>query len=419
MKRIVKFFILFLISLHSVFASVVITDATASLSGIVWYDANLNGIKEKNEGGILGVRVHLYKDDLDTGLVKTTDEQGRYTFYNLEANHKYKIKVDKPKNYPYFTIYNVDNNTKDDIDSDINPYSGFSDEVFLSSNQEYTTLFAGLVCKMCKKIDLEKSTNGEDADLGNGPVVLVGDKITWEYTITNIGNVELKNIVLTDDKEGTISCPSTTLVPGASMSCKKEGVAKLGKYENMATVTATTPDETTVSDKDPSHYLAKSQKACLGNYYWYDANLNGIQDSNEVGIKNMKVELYDANKNLLRSSVTNENGEYYFCDLDAGNYYVKFILPETYLFTLKDQDSNDIKDSDANENGWSDLIELEAGEENFRVDVGIYCSCEDYKVHPEKYDDLKFATPIETAVILFILLLLITITFRKDVRKNH
>ncbi len=412
-----KIFIKFLLGLLFITYSAYANATSASLGGVVWFDANLNGLKEPNEGGIARIRVHLYKDNLDTGIMQETQVGGVYKFENLEPNHNYKIKVDKPKNYPYFTIYNVDNNSHDDIDSDVNPYSGFSDNVYLKEGEEYNTLFAGLVCQMCKKIDLEKHTNGEDADLGNGPVILEGDKVVWEYNVTNIGNVELSNIKIEDNKEGIIDCPKDILIPGESMVCIKEGVAKVGKYENIAVVTATTPDDSNVTDTDQSHYLGKNKEACLGNFYWYDENLNGIQDSDESGIVGIKVELYDANKNFLKSTKTNENGEYYFCNLEPGDYYVKFDLPETYLFTLKDKGS-DLKDSDVDENGWSPKVTLEGGEKDLTIDAGIYCSCEDYKVHPQDYDDLKFATSIESAIVLSIILFLITITFRKSERKN-
>ena len=53
-------------------------------------------------------------------------------------------------------------------------------------------------------IDIEKATNGQDADLPTGPFILLGDPVTWTYVVTNTGNVDLVNIVVTDDVLGTI-----------------------------------------------------------------------------------------------------------------------------------------------------------------------------------------------------------------------
>ena len=108
-------------------------------------------------------------------------------------------------------------------------------------------------------IDVEKHTNGEDADTATGPQVPVGSTVTWEYIVTNNGQVNLEEIVLVDDKEGTITCPKTALAVGESMSCIKTGIAQVGQYANEATVTGKTPanlpgNRLTVTDKDPSHY---------------------------------------------------------------------------------------------------------------------------------------------------------------------
>jgi len=34
-------------------------------------------------------------------------------------------------------------------------------------------------------IDIEKATNGEDADNPTGPLIPVGDTVTWTYVVTN------------------------------------------------------------------------------------------------------------------------------------------------------------------------------------------------------------------------------------------
>ncbi|MBK6929475.1 MAG: carboxypeptidase regulatory-like domain-containing protein [Saprospirales bacterium] len=54
----------------------------------------------------------------------------------------------------------------------------------------------------------------------------------------------------------------------------------------------------------------------IGNRVWKDDNANGIQESCENPIANVKVELYDRNGNQVGLATTNANGEYYF---DATN----------------------------------------------------------------------------------------------------
>jgi uncharacterized repeat protein (TIGR01451 family) len=109
-------------------------------------------------------------------------------------------------------------------------------------------------------VDVEKYTNGEDADSGSGPRIEVGDPVTWTYVVTNTGTVTLTGITVQDSKEGAITCPKTSLVAGESMTCSKLSVAVLGQYENEGTVRATGANPSgsgisEVSDRDMSHYL--------------------------------------------------------------------------------------------------------------------------------------------------------------------
>ena len=69
-------------------------------------------------------------------------------------------------------------------------------------------------------ISIEKSTNGFDADSPPGPPILVGDPVNWTYVVTNTGDVDLTAVVVTDDQGVAVSCPTDTLAPGESMTCR-------------------------------------------------------------------------------------------------------------------------------------------------------------------------------------------------------
>jgi hypothetical protein len=105
-------------------------------------------------------------------------------------------------------------------------------------------------------IDIEKSTNGFDADEAPGPALEVGDAVTWTYRVTNSGNTDLINVVVTDDQGVPVICPKTTLAQGESMTCTGNGIAVAGQYRNVGRATASTTDGTPVEESDPSHYNA-------------------------------------------------------------------------------------------------------------------------------------------------------------------
>ncbi|WP_305046482.1 DUF7507 domain-containing protein, partial [Geoalkalibacter sp.] len=127
-------------------------------------------------------------------------------------------------------------------------------------------------------IDIEKYTNGEDADMPTGPIVAVGSPISWTYVVTNTGNVPLTNVKVTDNKIGAIMCPQTTLAVGEVMTCTAEGIAMAGQYANIGTATGDHGDMA-VTDNDPSHYYGKMPKIDLEKYVskdgmnWDDADM--------------------------------------------------------------------------------------------------------------------------------------------------
>lgn len=81
-----------------------------------------------------------------------------------------------------------------------------------------------------------------------------GQALHYTFTVTNTGNVTLSSLAATDAGPGTpaVSCPVTTLAPGASTTCTAtyataESDVQAGKITDTATVTGTTPDGTTVT----------------------------------------------------------------------------------------------------------------------------------------------------------------------------
>lgn len=104
-------------------------------------------------------------------------------------------------------------------------------------------------------IDIEKATNGEDADDPPGPQILVGDPVEWTYDVTNTGDQTLNSVTVTDsDPAVEVVCPRTELAAGESMTCTAASLAELGPYSNEGTATGTPEGAEDVTDSDMSHY---------------------------------------------------------------------------------------------------------------------------------------------------------------------
>jgi hypothetical protein len=128
----------------------------------------------------------------------------------------------------------------------------------------------------------------------------------------------------------------------------------------------------TINTVDAGMYCQPApEPAGVGNYVWNDMNVNGIQDDDESGMEGVTVKLYTCSGQLVDTKFTDENGYYEFTNLDAGDYYIQFVSPSGYVFTLAGQGDED-EDSDAENNGATSCFTLNAGDYYNEVDAGVY-----------------------------------------------
>ncbi|MGL5066325.1 MAG: SdrD B-like domain-containing protein, partial [Sarcina sp.] len=112
----------------------------ASIGDFVWNDLNGNGLQDASEPGIAGVTVNLL--DNATGAIlqtTTTDANGKYLF-NVNPGC-YKVAFVKPTGY-IFTLQNVGSDPA--INSNVNPITGITPQVCVTSGQSDLTIDAGL-----------------------------------------------------------------------------------------------------------------------------------------------------------------------------------------------------------------------------------------------------------------------------------
>lgn len=94
----------------------------------------------------------------------------------------------------------------------------------------------------------------------------------------------------------------------------------------------------------------------VGNYVWEDLNGNGMQDNGEFGVPDVLVTLLDASGVIVDTTMTSADGFYMFFSVPSGDYMLVFTPSDGYGFTLKDSGGDDTKDSDAYEDGTTELF---------------------------------------------------------------
>ena len=94
-----------------------------------------------------------------------------------------------------------------------------------------------------------------DKQAGAPSTNAVGGTIAYTFVVTNTGNVTLDPIAISDTKVGTVTCPITSLAPGASTTCSKsysllQSDVDAGTVHNSATATGLSPKGVSVQSVD-------------------------------------------------------------------------------------------------------------------------------------------------------------------------
>lgn len=344
----------------------------AVITGTAWYDSNSNGLQTAGEtNGVSLVQVRLYNGSSNFVAQTTTDADGNYTFDGLLAG-SYFVQFTLPSDY-VFGPQNV--GADDTVDSDPDTGTG------------RTTIFSILAGVTDDKWDaslyIPESSVGNrvwyDADAD-------GIQDAGETGITNV-TVRLLNASLdvldTTVTDGSGNYAFGGIVPGNYIV---EFVTPTNYALGPQDVGA---DDTVDSDADPatgcsgSFYIGAGTDdttrdagmyipSTIGDFVWYDFNTNGVQDVGEAGVSNVTVKLYNSVSNLLDTTATDGSGAYEFTGLAPAGYFVEFVLPTYYVFSLPGQ-AGDTQDSDADiGTGKTAIFSIESNTNALDWDAGMY-----------------------------------------------
>ncbi len=382
--------------------------ALASLGDRVWLDTNHNGIQDGGETGVNGVTVTLYDatTNIQVGASTSTNGSGIYGFTNLNPG-SYYVVFTPPAGY-VVTLQTQGSDTTVDSNPDPNPGAtyGRTATVTLVAGQNDPTIDAGLwqpaslgdyvwidtnhngiqeageVGLNGVKVDLYKP--GADGLAGTGDDVFVATTSTANDVSSNPGYYLFPNLT-----PGQYFV-KFTLPTGYNFTLKNQG-GDPTKDSDADTTTGLTVITTLAAGQNDLTWDAglwlPPVLASLGDYVWIDSNHNGIQEAGEIGINGVKVDLYQPGLDNLAGTgddvfvatintandVSSNPGYYLFSGLSAGQYFVKFTLPASYNFTLKNQGSDPTKDSDADTTtGLTVITTLAAGQNDLTWDAGLW-----------------------------------------------
>jgi len=131
-------------------------------------------------------------------------------------------------------------------------------------------------------------------------------------------------------------------------------------HETFTVVVRDADDPTTEYDTGTGVILDDDyEESSIDGRVWEDVDGNGIQDDGEPGLVGITVNLYEVGGGpAVASTIVGTDGGYSFDSLIAGDYYVEFVAEGDLRFVDQNQGDDDTVDSDANENGRTDVIHL-------------------------------------------------------------
>ncbi len=369
--------------------------APAWLGDLVWFDHDRDGVQDQdetglpgtaNERGVPGVLVTLYSGltsnriigmENDIVATTTTDTHGRYHFNNLLPG-EYVVAFEVPTGY---SVTLAKQGSSDAFDSDINPTTLRTEVISLTSGERKPTLDIGLYLStepvsIGNSVWYDTNQNGiQDSGETGVPGVTVqlhrADDSLVATTTTDVnGTYEFNSLVPGDYYLSFTPAAGYIIGPqdaGTDDSRDSDVNATTGR--TIVTTLVAGEDDGTW---DLALYLA-DEPASIGDFVWFDTNIDGLQSAEETGVPGVAVTLYRADGTAVATTRTDADGHYGYTNLASGDYFIEFNPMAGYVGTTSDQGFDDATDSDVGLiTGRTPVTTLDAGEHDTTWDYGVF-----------------------------------------------
>lgn len=380
-----------------------------SVSGQVWLDTNMNGIRESGETPSEVRSITLYTNTGDR--VDRITNLSTYDLYTYEAG-EYYLEVEL---YGGFQLSPSDQGTDDSLDSDFDQISFRTEVFYLDSGQEIVGYDVGIYFSGVLECFIEPLDN-DFCNSGNGSVLVFVEGAAPPFIAELYLNgtelpsmdfdqntLELVNLIGGDyfivitDANGNI-CETEFVVENFDIECSIDAIQPLcnqsdgilevntniwqtgglpqAVWSNGSTGFRLTDVPAGVYSVTITDFNSQCEAVCtyelqsLGNEssivgkVWEDSlgvNFN-TYDAGEIRLSQVEVRLYEASDltTPINTTFTNVNGVYTFENLIPGEYQVEVIPFQGMTFVDQDFGMDDTIDSDIDPvTGRSALFELD------------------------------------------------------------
>ncbi|MBP6431896.1 MAG: T9SS type A sorting domain-containing protein [Ferruginibacter sp.] len=370
-----------------------------ALGDKVWNDLDGDGVQDANEPGVAGITVTLYNSLGVAVATTTTDINGNYLFPNLTPGD-YSVGF---SNLPAgFGFTGQDKGGNDATDSDANPATGRTALVTVVGGTTNTTVDAGIrqgnnsgLGSLGDRVWYDLDNNGiQDAgelgvagvtvtllDAGADGIVGNGDDGPSKTTTTNA----LGEYIFDGLPAGNYAVQFSNLPVGFTLSATNAGANDAADSDGGAIGTGGAPAG---ASRTAVYSLAQGEDNLtvdlglvppantytLGGTAWFDTDSDGLQTGNPARVPGVMVTLYNSAGVAIATTTTDDNGDYLFVGLAAGDYSVGFSnYPTGYDVTVKEGTNTTAGGSDPDRiSGRTSTVTLGAGNPDDRsLDAGL------------------------------------------------
>jgi len=359
----------------------VIVVGNALIGDFVFDDLDGDGIQDFNESGIPGVQINVFNDDQNLVTTVITDQNGMYEV-ELPTGNYYLDFILEDESYdptiPLATSPNNDSNITGDFGT--NTTSLFS----VVNGQDDFSLDAGFF--RCERIQGTAWYDEQDDDVRqdfengvNGLVVNLFRQVNGSFELWASTTTGHKPSTPSDDgfwdfcvSPGTyyveVIMPPIGLVrvrPNVGFDENRDSDINSNNRTNTFTLVSGQPKTDLGAGYAPMATLSAS--------VWLDENQNGLQENFESRMEGIEVEVYNEASELIKTTTTDEDGEYMLDYMRKESYYLKFSAPAEYSFTYNVSDDEGINSDVDHSNGanTTKTFALLPGMEVTDLDAGL------------------------------------------------
>ena len=334
--------------------------ATNPCTGPVYATANYDaaaGTWSAMESGILDTNLNVGGTETLYVLVKVKPSTEGSTITNTATLGEFDQVDSNPDNNKDSATFKVGGTLSGTIYNDADAWWYFNDA---------DKPFEGVTVRLL-------DADGNPVKDASGVDITTKTDADGKYTFTRLplGSYKVEVVpgeVKVDGADVNLADYKQTYGYGSSVTRDQVGQGKLVTPAPIE-LTAAAPNATEID-------FAFVKPVSVGNFVWFDANKDGIQDADEVGVAGVTVTmdgqldmdpLLDADGNLVKPVTTDANGKYVFTNLLPGSYGLTFTIPAGYSETVKKAGDDRAVDSDGAET-WP---VLKQGQDDMTVDLGL------------------------------------------------